>query len=184
MRWRLKTQSEILRTHPFAVDRLELLNTESQPLSHEFYRLSCPDWVNILPITNDGQAILIRQPRAGSMSEVLETPGGVIDPHEKDPTMAAVRELEEETGYTSQRFLPLGALNPNPAIMNNRLHMFLALGCVVNGNRRHFPDASEEIDVVKVPAKALTQMVRTGEIDSCLAGLCIMLAGKYVQVSE
>lgn len=184
MRWTLKEQKRVLATHPFAVEELHLTDEKSQPLSHPFYRLASPDWVNILPVTTDGQAILIRQPRVGNMTEILETPGGVVDSHEKDVTMAALRELEEETGYTTQRILPLGALNPNPAIMNNRLHMFVAVGCYLNPQRKHFPDASEAIDVVTVPAKSLTDMVRTRQIDNALAALCIMLAGKYVPVSE
>lgn len=184
MRWTIKNCNSVLTTHPFVIEELHLTNAADQPLSHSYHRVNSPDWVNILPITTEGEAILIRQPRVGTMTEILETPGGVIDPNEKDPTMAALRELEEETGYTTQRILPLGALNPNPAIMTNRLHMFVALGCYLNPNRKHFPDASEEIDVIKVPAKSLTHLVRTREIDNALAGLCILLAGKYVQVSE
>ncbi len=185
MRWQIKQQTDVLTTHPFTVQALDYVHADTnQPLAHPYYRIKAADWVNILPITSDGQAVLIRQPRPGTNSIVLETPGGVIDPHEKDATMAAARELEEETGYCSQRILSLGAMNPNPAIMTNRLHMFVALGCYLNPRRQHFPDASEEIEVVTVPAKSLAQMVRIGEIDNCLAGFCIMLAAKYVQVSE
>ena len=108
----------------------------------------------------------------------------MVDPGEKDVTMAAVRELEEETGYTSQRILPLGSLNPNPAIMTNRCHFFLALGCYLNPDRKHFPDAEEFIEVVETDVTDLEQMVRFGEINHSLAALCIMLAAKYVQISK
>src|SRR5690606_30589787 len=96
---------------------------------HPYHRINCPDWVNILPITASGDAVLICQSRAGNFRNTLEIPGGVVDPHEKDLTQTALRELEEETGYTTSRVLPLAAINPNPAIQTNKLHMFLALDC-------------------------------------------------------
>ena len=183
MQWELTNRKSALKTFPFEVEELSFLEKRNKnPLPHTFFRINSPSWVNILPITSDGQAILIRQPRAGSLSDVLETPGGCIDPGEKDPTMSAVRELEEETGFSTQRILPLASLNPNPALMNNKVHMFLALNCTPVMNRKHFPDESERIETVLVPAKSLAGLVRRGEMDNCLAALCIFLAAKYVDV--
>jgi ADP-ribose pyrophosphatase len=175
----LSGKKTILETHPFSVEELSLTR-DGQPITHPYYRLHCADWVNVLPVTTDRKAILVRQPRAGSMKRVLETPGGMIDPHEKDPTMAALRELEEETGFTSQRILPLAVINPNPAIMTNRCHYFLALNCYVNPTRTHFPDAEERIELEVHDFATLDQMIRSGEIDHSLSALCIMLAGKYL----
>lgn len=175
----LVSKKIVLKTHPFSVEELELTR-DGSPMGHPYYRLDCADWVNVLPVTTDRKAILIRQARSGSMKRVLETPGGMIDRHEKDPTMAALRELEEETGFTSQRILPLAVMNPNPAIMTNRCHYFLALNCHLNPNRTHFPDAEERIDVEVHEFAALDQMVRAGEIDHSLSALCIMLAAKYL----
>lgn len=173
----------LVETIPFNVEEIEI-ETDRGISRHPYYRLDCADWVNILPVTLDNHAILIRQPRAGNMSTVLEVPGGMVDPGEKDPTMAALRELEEETGFTSQRVLPLGSLNPNPAIMTNKCHFFVALGCFPNPNRKHFPDAEESIEIVQTPLADLDGLVRTGAIDHSLAALCIMLAGKYVKISS
>lgn len=175
----LVSKETVLTTHPFDVEKLALTR-DGLPVGHPYYRLHCADWVNVLPIVAGRKAVLIRQPRPGVMRKVLETPGGMIDPHEKDPTMAAVRELEEETGFTSQRILPLAVINPNPAIMTNRCHYFLALDCQVNPNRKHFPDAEERIEVEIHDFAALDQMVRAGEIDHSLSALCIMLAAKYL----
>ena len=133
-------KKSILKTRPFEVEEVTFQIDGSEP-KNSYFRLAAPDWVNVLPVTADGRIIMIRQPRVGTMTYVLETPGGVIDPHEKDPTMAAARELEEETGFVSQRFLPLGSINPNPAIMTNRCHFFIAMGCLPASNLQHFPDA-------------------------------------------
>jgi ADP-ribose pyrophosphatase len=183
MQFELLQNKKVLETYPFSVEELQILNKRTATETHPFYRLSCPDWVNVLPVTADGHAVLIDQPRVGPFRNVLEIPGGVIDPGERDPTMAAARELEEETGFTSQRILSLGKLNPNPAIMTNNVHMFLALGCIPAVNRKHFPDEFEEIEVKLVPVGELEDMVRHGRIDHALCGLTIMLALKYLNLS-
>jgi 8-oxo-dGTP pyrophosphatase MutT (NUDIX family) len=178
---RLLGKRDVLATKPFTVEELQLAR-DDRPLDHPYYRLTTTDWVNILPILPDGRALLIRQFRAGALRPILEVPGGMVDAGEKDAMMAALRELEEETGYTSQRVLPLGTINPNPAIMSNRTHFFLALAAMPNPSRKHFPDAEERIELELVPATDLDLMVRTGQIDHALAALCIMLAGKYIDI--
>jgi len=177
--YQVKDRRILLKTIPFVVEELDLVG-RSGSLHHPYHRLVCGDWVNILPVTHDGKAILIRQPRAGSLTDTLEVPGGLVDPGEKDLMLAALREMEEETGYTSQRVLPLGSINPNPAIMNNRCHFFVALSSFLNPSRKHFPDAEEDITVEVTPVADLDHLVRTGQIDHALAALCIMLAAKYI----
>lgn len=169
-----------LTTWPFTVEELTL-SYEGKPFSHTYHRLACPDWANILAVTSDRRAVMIRQPRAGSLKLVLETPGGVINHDEKDATMAVLRELEEETGFTTQRVLPLGVFNPNPAIMANRCHFFLGLNSHPAQDRKHFPDAEERITVELVPIDDLDHMVRTGQVDHGISALCIMLAAKYLE---
>jgi ADP-ribose pyrophosphatase len=176
----IKNKTTILSTPIFNVEEVHLSpeRRDGKPM----YRIECGDWANVLAVTTDQRAILIRQLRPGSMTEVLETPGGMIDPGERDPTVAALRELEEETGFTSQRILSLGAFNPNPAIMTNRIHYFLAMGCYPNPTRTHFPDPEEQIKLEIVEAKSLNHLVRVGRIDHALSALCILLAGKYVDL--
>jgi 8-oxo-dGTP pyrophosphatase MutT (NUDIX family) len=169
----------ILNTRPFDIEEVSFEISELN-VSYTHYRLAAPDWVNVLPVLADGRIALIRQPRVGPMTRVLETPGGVMDPGERDPTMTAARELEEETGLTSQRLLPLASVNPNPAIMNNTCHFFVALGCIPATTRKHFPDADERIEVEIHEAAALDLLIRTGQVNHALSCLCIALAGKYL----
>lgn len=181
MRWTVDRKTSILKTVPFEVEEM-ILREGERKFSHPYYRILCPDWVNVLPITQEGNAILIQQDRAGSQTTELEIPGGVLNEDEyKDPTLAAVRELEEETGYTSRKVLFLGSFNPNPALQNNRIHFFLALDCFLEKNRRHFPDEEEHIEVIEVKTTELDEYVRFGRIDHALSALCISLAGKYVK---
>lgn len=182
MQWDIKEVRTILQTHPFDVEEVHLFDRKKQAnLESPYYRLKCPDWVNVLPVTADGKAVLIQQSRVGSFQHELETPGGVVDSDEtKDPTLTAARELEEETGYTSQRILSLGSFNPNPAIMNNRVHIFVALGAHPNPTRQCFPDEGEDISVSLYPVSELNELVRHGRISHSLSAMTVLLALPYL----
>lgn len=127
--------------------------------------LDCPDWVNVVAVTRDEQAVLIRQFRFGTWSTTLEIPGGMVDPGE-DAATAAARELEEETGFRPAKMVKLGATEPNPAIQNNRLHHFLATGCVKVHEGAQ--EETEDIAVELVPVKELDELVRSGAISHSL----------------
>jgi len=178
--YKLLGKKTVYQTFPFDVEELDL-ELNGTKLEKPYHRITCGDWVNILPITHDGQAILIRQPRAGSLTTVLETPGGIMEPDEKDPTLTAARELEEETGFTTQRIVPLASINPNPAIQNNVCHFFLGLSCHLREDRQHFPDQDEFIKIAVTPVHELEHLVRTGQVNHSLSALTIMLAQKYLQ---
>jgi 8-oxo-dGTP pyrophosphatase MutT (NUDIX family) len=131
-----------------------------------FFLIDTPDWVNVLALTPDEQLILIRQFRHGTERVSLEIPGGLIDPHETDPAMAAHRELREETGYEAAHLELLGVMSPNPSMMTNRCHAYLATGCRRIGELAM--DPGEDIEVVTMPVTELDGLLRRGEIDHAI----------------
>lgn len=131
-----------------------------------FFLMDTMDWVNVLPITDDGQVVMVRQFRHGSGRVGLEVPGGLIDPHETDPAQAAVRELREETGYEATRIEPIGVMNPNPSMMTNRCFAFVATGCRRVGELQM--DPGEDIEVVTVPLADLDGLIARGEIEHAI----------------
>ncbi|MDR2394770.1 MAG: NUDIX hydrolase [Treponema sp.] len=93
-----------------------------------FTVLEAPDWAIVVPvlITPQGNAfVMVRQWRHGAQELSLEFPGGVFERGE-DAQAAAARELREETAYEAGTIRSLGVCSPNPAIMANRVHFFLA----------------------------------------------------------
>jgi ADP-ribose pyrophosphatase len=146
----------------------------------DMYLLRCAPWVNVVPVTEQGEIILVEQHRFGSDTVTLETPGGAVDKGEKDTTLAALRELEEETGHTSARLLALSGFLPNPAIQNNRVQYFLAFDCQPMGKASSHFDPYERIRVRKFPFQEAVQMVRQGRIQHALAALAVLLAEPYL----
>ncbi len=127
--------------------------------------IDSPDWVNVVPLTPDGQVVLIHQFRFGTQHVTLEIPGGLIDPGEQ-PAGAARRELREETGFKCERVISLGSVAPNPAFMRNRLHCFVAEGCVLEGAQEQ--DPGEDIRVELHPLAEVDRMIASGGLDHAL----------------
>jgi len=83
------------------------------------------DAVVILPLLSDGNVVFVKQWRAAVNSWVLELPAGRIDNGEK-PYDAAIRELEEETGYRAKNLELLAKVYVTPGYSNERQWIFIA----------------------------------------------------------
>ena len=132
---------------------------------HPFFRIDSSDWVNIIPITAAGELVMVRQFRHGLDGFTVETPGGMVDPGET-PASAAGRELLEETGYRATEIVPLGGVNPNPALFGNILHVFLGRDAVKVGDVRN--ESTEETHVELVPQAELAALIRGGQVNHAL----------------
>jgi 8-oxo-dGTP pyrophosphatase MutT (NUDIX family) len=130
----------------------------------EFYTIETNDWVNIIPVTDDGKIVMIKQYRHGSRDVTLEIPGGLVD--DEGHKEAALRELEEETGYRGEEVEYLGAVNPNPAIFNNLCHTYLVKNVRKVAETNFDPD--EDIEVVLIPAKKVPSLIENGMITHAL----------------
>jgi 8-oxo-dGTP pyrophosphatase MutT (NUDIX family) len=141
----------------------------------EFWVLTAPDWVNVVPLLPAGQGepgfLMVRQYRHGTEMITTEFPAGLIEPSE-EPAVAAARELEEETGYRAGRLTFLSAVNPNPAFMNNRCFTFLAEDLVKVGGTAL--DELEALESVILPAGEVERNMGTGEFVNALTCLAFL----------
>ncbi|MBI5478969.1 MAG: NUDIX hydrolase [Deltaproteobacteria bacterium] len=133
---------------------------------HDFYVLRGADWCNIVPLTEAGEVVMIRQYRHGTREVTLEIPGGMVDASDASPLEAARRELLEETGYAADTVEPLGVIHPNPAMQRHACHTFAARGARLVADQ-HF-DQTEDIEVVLVPLREIPARIAAGEITHAL----------------
>lgn len=127
--------------------------------------------VAIIPVTNDGFVIMERQYRYAHQREMLEIPAGKLDSKDEVPLLAAKRELREETGAVAEKYTYLGELIPTPAIVTEKIHMYLAENLSFGECE---PDEDEFIDIGKFRLKDLCDMVMRGEICDAKTQIAIL----------
>jgi 8-oxo-dGTP pyrophosphatase MutT (NUDIX family) len=128
---------------------------------HEFHVLDIPCCVKVIPFTEAGRVVLVEQFRHAVQRVTLEFPAGVVEDGE-DPVRAAVRELEEETGYRAATAERLLEFDPDPAIQANTVLVIVARGCTADGERHQ--DDGEDVAVRLVAADEIGELIRQGVI--------------------
>ncbi len=121
-----------------------------------YYVMEFPNWCNVVVLTEDEKIVLVRQYRHAINLTTLELPGGVIDKGET-PEQAALREIQEETGYQVNELELLYTTSPNPATNNNTAYLYLAKNAkpILSQNFDYF----EDMDVLLFSKGEIRQML-------------------------
>lgn len=114
----------------------------------------------IIPVMDDGRLIMVRQFRQAAERTTLEIPAGGLDAGE---TMkeAAVRELEEETGYRSNDVYPLFDMYPAPAYSDEKIGIYYAKNLIPS--KQNF-DEDECVELEYYTVDELVEMILAGKI--------------------
>jgi ADP-ribose pyrophosphatase len=134
------------------------------------HKLDCeivrhPGSVVLVPVTSDGQIVLVRQYRHAVGDTLWELPAGSLKRGE-NPEQAAARECHEEIGMIPSRLERIGSFFPTPGYCDEEMAFYSATGLRTPGqaDRAAQPDEDEDIEVRAFPIDAVRAMIGSGQI--------------------
>ena len=131
----------------------------------------------VLPITENNEAVLVRQFRYPFHAAITEIPAGKLDSAQEDRLMTAKRELLEETGLTADEFVYLGTTYTSVAYSNEVISIYMARGLHQNGQKL---DEGEFLNVIKVPMAELIERVMVGELPDPKTQIAVLKAARLL----
>lgn len=117
--------------------------------------------VGVVALTDEGEVLLERQYRYPFADVLVEIPAGKLNSTEEDPRKAALRELKEETGAVAGELIYLGDFYGSPAILGERMRMYLARKLTFE---ERSPDEDEFLEVFRMPLDAVVEEILAGNI--------------------
>ena len=134
------------------------------------------DSVCMVPLDNQGKVLLVRQYRKSVESNLLEVPAGGIDENEA-PEAAALRELQEEVGYTARKIVRLAGFWVSPGWCTEFMYAYLATEL---SPAQLEADIDEDIAVIRVPLADTLDLITRGEIQDAKSVASLLLAMRHL----
>ena len=134
--------------------------------------------VAIVPLTAEGEVLLVRQFRYATGDWLLEVPAGKLDSGE-DPRVAAVRELEEETGFRAGSVEDLGWVWTTPGFSNEKIWLYLARE--LEPSRQALED-DEVLTVERTPLGDALEQALDGRLHDSKSVACLLRAARRLGV--
>ena len=132
----------------------------------------------VLPITEDGNCILTVEPRLGATRTVaVGLPAGYVERRE-EALKAAIRELQEETGYVCRNYYLLAKYYQDPGI--SQAYNYAYLGTEAKKVGKQKLDSEEFIRYFECTYKEALELVDLGYIEDVQAQLALEKAKQYI----
>lgn len=161
----------------FRVRRDQARWPDGQVRTFSYVQTSGAVWV--VPVTADGQVVLIRQFRYMLDDWQWEVPAGGFHDFTGDPVELAKHELKEEVGGSSDDWLYVGSFNTGASTFEELAHIVLARGVHLDREPRREP--AEIIEVHLVPIERALEMARHGEMTDGHSALALLRCEPYLR---
>jgi 8-oxo-dGTP pyrophosphatase MutT (NUDIX family) len=124
-----------------------------------------PGAVAVVPVTDRGGVLLVRQFRSPIRRNLLEIPAGTRDQEGEPPETTALRELEEEVGVKAGRLEELGRFWNSPGFCDEETVVYLATDLAESAPDREGPEEAY-IEVIEIPLDAVeARLVAESTVD-------------------
>jgi ADP-ribose pyrophosphatase len=140
-------------------------------LPHPYDVVRHPGAAAVLPITPEGQVLLVRQFRPAIRQELVEIPAGLLDVRGEDAITCAARELTEETGYRHREIEFLGGIYSSAGFANEYLHLFWA-----STEAEPVAEPEDGISLLREPFGEMVMAAKAGRIRDAKTALALLLA--------
>jgi ADP-ribose pyrophosphatase len=135
-----------------------------------------PGSVVLIPMTDAGEIVLVRQYRHAIGKSAWELPAGTLKPNE-EPKKAAARECHEEIGLVPSNLEALGSFYPTPGYCDEEMNVYKATGLrEPRADEKAEQDEDEDIEKGAFSVERVRSMIRSGEIIDLktVAGLALL----------
>ena len=133
----------------------------------------------VIPVTDDGRLVLVKQYRNALDRFTLEIPAGGLEGPDEPTIEAARRELLEETGYECDSIEMLISIYPTVAYSNEKIDIYIARG--LHKKSQHL-DEDEFLNVEEYDVDYITSLIYEGKIqDSKTVGAVLAYKDKFLK---
>lgn len=168
---KLINSTEIFDGNIMQIKRDEVLLPDGNTAFREICRHN--GGVCILAIDSTEKCAIVKQYRHAVGKEIVELPAGKLETYETDTSLAAARELEEETGAAAGRLIHLGSIYSSPGFCTEIIHIYLAARLKLG---KPHPDSTEFLSSEWIPYQRLTEMISDGRISDAKTISAVALA--------
>lgn len=141
----------------------------------DYYVVSTNGSAMIVPVTEKGNIIFVRQYRYPIDEITIELPCGGVE--QNSHLEAATYELEEEIGYKSNNLKKIGEFQPFNGVSSETCHVYLAKNLIQTKQKL---EETEFIEVLERPIEEAYKMVENNEIKDGMTLAALSLARKYL----
>ena len=129
----------------------------------------------VILAVHEGEVILVEQYRVPIRSQCLELPAGLVgdDGAEEEAETAAIRELEEETGYLADHIETLGRFHASPGMSSEGFTLLKATGLTRVGEGGGVE--GEDIIVHHVPLAEVPAFIDKKRAEGCAMDVKLLL---------
>lgn len=170
-------EKEIFKTKIFTIKDVELEFNDGKKLTRQI--LEKPNTAIIVPLTANGDLVLIKEYFTALDEYQLDLPGGRIDLGMNE-LETANKELQEEIGYKAGRLDKIGEFTMSPGYLTQRSYVFVARDLTES---RLKGDEEEPLEVIKHPFDKFEELIDSSQLTEARAIAALYLARRFISTA-
>ncbi|GLO59568.1 ADP compounds hydrolase NudE [Vibrio sp. MACH09] len=170
----------VAKSKLFSIESLDLEFSNGVKRTYERMKRSGRQAVMMVPLTEEGDLLLVREYAAGTEEYELGFPKGLVDLGET-PQQAANRELKEEIGFGARELTPLKQVILAPSYFSAKMTLFLVEDLYLESLEG---DEPEPLEVVRWPLSQAEDLLSHLDFSEARSIAALMLAQRHIANRE